>query len=337
MGGIARSAADDRVNRQQVEQDYAEALAKLHSKQLEQEKKLSSGGLRNAWNEVTAALLSESHVARDSSANLARLSSTISTTNLEVKRRRKHIRESFKSSIETHESYKAAVDTLSRKYGKRVNEFIEFMVEQEETSQASGTGKEKESWPPHHWGSDSSGRGRADSNTSSSSAPTSPPPVPLHGAPRHFISGATSSGASTPAYPPAIAKPSVLGQFKSEKDKVIRLLENVGKGGEGHHHAKGGSKARQESARLKREAEEADRLYRSGIFQLETLRLNRDKMGRSESAAILEFADQMGTEIKGEHFLALIDFDSDPVLRHRLATRLHGRCAFQRTELCRYQ
>ena len=282
-----------------MENDYAAALGKLHSKQLELEKRLSSTGLRNAWGEVTASISSESQVAKDSSANLSTLLARVQTTNLEAKRRRKHIKESLKSSTEQHDAYKVAVEGLRRKYEKRVTEYVELMDEQEGTTQAGGTAKEKESWPPHHWnGSDSSGRGRADSDGSTSTAPLSPiPSVPLHTAPKHFISGATSSGAVTPAYPPAIAKPSVLGQFKNEKDKVLRLLENVGKG-EGHH-AHRGSKSLQESAKSKRDAEDADRAYRGGIFQLETLRMNREKMGRSESTAILEFSTQMGTEIKG--------------------------------------
>ncbi|GAA94474.1 uncharacterized protein L969DRAFT_90967 [Mixia osmundae IAM 14324] len=51
------------------------------------------------------------------------------------------------------------------------------------------------------------------------------------------------------------------------------------------------------SVKVKREAEEADREYRKGVFQLETLRLNRDRVLRSSHDSLTQTVRELGEEL----------------------------------------
>ncbi|GAA5879873.1 hypothetical protein JCM8547_006222 [Rhodosporidiobolus lusitaniae] len=160
----------------------------------------------------------------------------------------------------------------------------------------------------------------SDAETSPPGSVISPAPTPSlpssssHSAhPPVFVSGATSS-ASGPKEGPyrdppgtgkqnvfeAIAKRDWSGE-KHRVNSIVRAVGNLAKGqdaGVGGGRAERGMRARQYGGRLKREAEQADRDYRAGIFQLETLRLQKVRVQSSARESLREFVLELGSTLK---------------------------------------
>lgn len=219
--------------------------------------------------------------------------------------------EDVRTAETEHTEYKATVSRLRKTYEAKVQDLRSH--EEEEHA------REKElTWPaPEHWsGSESgstSGRERRDSftGTNPSSRGTSPPP-PLASppiAPNVFVSGATSLGsASSSGYrdpPPAqrgvfdalrrrdwAAEGAKLGQ------RAVGVLAKGAEGGGGGQGSAKGAKGREAASRLKREAEKADRDFRQGVHQLETLRLQLDRVRRSGGVSLREFSYEFSTIVK---------------------------------------
>lgn len=157
----------------------------------------------------------------------------------------------------------------------------------------SSMGSSSGAWPPEHWsGSETSGKATADSisrprtsSTASSRGDAETPPA-LHGSPPHsapvFVSGAGSTGSQAPsAYrEPPTGKPNVFEaiakrDWSGEKHRInslARAVGNLAKGGEQKdggvgvggskaHHQPRGVKARAAGSKLKREAEQAGKLF----------------------------------------------------------------------------
>ncbi|KDE08751.1 hypothetical protein MVLG_01205 [Microbotryum lychnidis-dioicae p1A1 Lamole] len=142
------------------------------------------------------------------------------------------------------------------------------------------------------------------------------PPGP--GASPVFVSGAGSSHAPS-AYrdPPSSSKGgNVFEQitkrdWSGEKHRINSLARAVGNLAKGNDAGGGnngglpsksgsvrGQKARQISTKLKREAEQADRDYRDGVFRLETLRLHRMRLQMSAQQFLKEYAIEYSATLK---------------------------------------
>ncbi|GAA5877419.1 hypothetical protein JCM1840_006095 [Sporobolomyces johnsonii] len=191
----------------------------------------------------------------------------------------------------------------------------------------SSAKEEGGAFPPEHWAANDSGpflmakgRNRSDSAASSKGgtssdveSSSSPPHAHALGSPpltSVFVSGATSSSGSAPsAYrdPPtgkqnvfeAIAK----RDWSGEKHRVNSIVRAVGSLAKGNDPAVAlgpsrGVRSRQYGGKLKREAEQADRDYRSGIFQLETLRLQKLRVQSSARESLREFVAELASTLK---------------------------------------
>ncbi|SCZ92567.1 BZ3500_MvSof-1268-A1-R1_Chr5-2g07985 [Microbotryum saponariae] len=133
-----------------------------------------------------------------------------------------------------------------------------------------------------------------------------------------FVSGAGSSHAAS-AYrdPPSSSKGgNVFEQitkrdWSGEKHRINSLARAVGNLAKGNDAGGGnnggltsksgsvrGQKARQISTKLKREAEQADRDYRDGVFRLETLRLHRMRLQMSAQQFLKEYAIEYSATLR---------------------------------------
>lgn len=190
---------------------------------------------------------------------------------------RRRVKDDVRAATAEHQGYLSDVGKLRKTYERKVEE----VQAHEEAENA----REHEGWPPGHW-SDSEGSGRARSHSTASSKgdrdrdhdrdspppalhsppPTSPPPqAPV------FVSGATSTGASSNAYrdaPPAakpanvfdaIAKRDWSGEKRGIRNLMGAVRDRVGEGQSQLKPSGGGRgvKARQVSSKLKREAEQS--------------------------------------------------------------------------------
>ncbi|GAA5824616.1 hypothetical protein JCM10212_005045 [Sporobolomyces blumeae] len=220
-------------------------------------------------------------------------------------------------------------------------------VHEREKDHSSGTkspgiNSDPGGWPPEHWNSTDSApflvaktRNRSDSSASSSKGGTSErPSLDTHdgtlasqhhsfGSPPHnpvFVSGATSSSGSAPsAYrDPPTAKQNVFEaiakrDWSNEKHRVNSIVRAVGSLAKGNDPAVAlgpsrGTRSRQYGGKLKREAEEADRQYRAGIFQLETLRLQKQRVQSSARESLREFVTEMALTVKSVLDQRVADF-----------------------------
>ncbi|GAA5867410.1 hypothetical protein JCM3774_002893 [Rhodotorula dairenensis] len=195
--------------------------------------------------------------------------------------------------------------------------------------QTNGQERQETAWPPEHWNSTdasttaaaasaaaSAATNRRRSNSAASSRPgtgsasdlesppttaTSPSLSPV------FVSGATSSSAAPPsAYrDPPTAKSSVFEaiakrDWSGDKQRVNSIVRAVGSLAKGNEisTAPRNARNRQYGGKLKRDAEQADRDYRSGIFQLETLRLQKARVQSSSRESLHELVHELASTLK---------------------------------------
>ncbi|GAA5990566.1 hypothetical protein JCM10908_003133 [Rhodotorula pacifica] len=185
--------------------------------------------------------------------------------------------------------------------------------------QGNGQEKNETAWPPEHWvsTSDNATANRHRSNSAASSRhggtgsasdlespptmPTSPSVSPV------FVSGATSSSAAPPSVyrDPPTAKSSVFEaiakrDWSGDKQRVNSIVRAVGSLAKGNEisTAPRNARNRQYGSKLKREAEQADRDYRSGIFQLETLRLQKARVQSSARESLHELVHELALTLK---------------------------------------
>ncbi|WVQ81563.1 hypothetical protein IAT38_003687 [Cryptococcus sp. DSM 104549] len=89
---------------------------------------------------------------------------------------------------------------------------------------------------------------------------------------------------------------------EKEKDDVVlggvegEGLQRRGTGATARDAAKAMGAVR--GARVKREADEADKVYRQAVFDLESLRLRREKLNTSAIASLEEFDEQLGSKLQ---------------------------------------
>ncbi|GAA5845939.1 hypothetical protein JCM3766R1_000866 [Sporobolomyces carnicolor] len=232
-------------------------------------------------------------------------------------------------------SYERKVEELSN---HEEAEHLKELHEREKESSSGGAKSpaatsDPGGWPPEHWSSSTSDTGghflpaktRNRSESSASSAKGGPSDSldadhatgshqhSAYGSPPHnsvFVSGATSSSGSAPsAYrDPPTAKQNVFEaiakrDWSNEKHRVNSIVRAVGSLAKGNDPATAlnpnkGARSRQYGGKLKREAEEADRQYRASIFQLETLRLQKQRVQASARESLREFVTELALSVK---------------------------------------
>ncbi|GAA5896218.1 hypothetical protein JCM6882_008521 [Rhodosporidiobolus microsporus] len=193
---------------------------------------------------------------------------------------------------------------------------------------AGGNGAKEEPWPPEHWSSNAGAseyviptpaylRKRSDSAASSkggavSDAESSPPQSVISPAPTPvFVSGATSAATgekSGPYRDPPTGKQNVFEaiakrDWSGDKHRVNSIVRAVGNLAKGTDPAVAlgpsrGARSRQYGGKLKREAEQADRDYRAGVFALETLRLQKMRVQTSARESLHEFVLELAVTLK---------------------------------------
>ncbi|BGP05626.1 hypothetical protein JCM10049v2_001432 [Rhodotorula toruloides] len=319
------------VPSQEIEQDYVDALRKLSLKAQQGDRALDDDlqaqvptSWRRAWLAVRNAVEDEARAHKGTADGLDRLVKTLSTLRDDRDRIRRRIREDLRSTANEHGEYKGVVQRLRKMYERKVEELQhheEAETAKDQDPAFSSKGGKEEGWPPEHWlnhenGPVTSGRNRSDSAASSKaggsasdidsppSSAVSPALAPI------FVSGATSSSSAAPsAYrdPPtgkqnvfeAIAKRDWSGE-KHRVNSIVRAVGNLAKGAD-PATALGPSRTvrnKQYGSKLKREAEQADRDYRSGIFQLETLRLQKQRVQTSARESLKEFVNELASTFK---------------------------------------
>ncbi|KAL8280542.1 hypothetical protein RQP46_007190 [Phenoliferia psychrophenolica] len=324
--------------RTEIEQEYAEALLKLSYKQpspgegkrAEDETPKAAAGSgettwRKAWSAAKTATTDEAVTHRNLSVDFSKITADLVSFRDDKDRMRRRVKDDVRAATTEHMSYLSEVGKLRKTYERRVEE-----VQAHEEAESAREQQQHDQWPPGHWsdsegsGRSSGGRGRSHSTASSGGRDRdqSPPPIhsppltspPATGGPTVFISGATSSGASSNAYRDApaaggkggnvfdvISKRDWSGEKKSLNSIVRAVRDRVGEGsGQGQLKPSmgRGAKARQVSSQKKREAEQADRDYRNGIFRLETLRLQRNRLNKAAAKSLEEFAGELSSKVK---------------------------------------
>lgn len=275
--------------------------------------------------------LSESTTHSQVAEGIAKVINDLTQFRDNKERIRRRVKEDLTRTKEEHEQYRSTVQRLRKNYEKRVEEVQnheESEREREESvfppehwaSASEGSsnpiGINSNKSTRERTGSTASSRGVSTDDPSSPPflAATSPPNQPV------FVSGASSSNHSQFRDPPttkqsgnvfdAIAKRDWSGE-KHRINSLARVVGNLAKGNDSnsnnsgnnssnaHHHngKKGfenrGTKARTISGKLKREAEQADRDYRDGVFRLETLRLQRLRIQNSSQQFLREYAIEL--------------------------------------------
>ncbi|BGP37595.1 hypothetical protein JCM10449v2_001512 [Rhodotorula kratochvilovae] len=219
-------------------------------------------------------------------------------------------------------------------------------LREQEHSPTPGGAKGEPGWPPEHWvpdapaftanrkRSDSAASSKAGANTSDADSP--PPSLLSPGLTSPvFVSGATSSATAPSAYRDApTGKQNVFEaiakrDWNADKHRVNSIVRAVGSLAKGNDPATAlgpsRQRSRQYSSKLKREAEQAgacprfrppsdwadrtspaDRDYRSGIFQLETLRLQKIRVQTSARESLREFVLDLASNLKAA-FTARVD------------------------------
>ncbi|BGP22453.1 rho GTPase activation protein domain containing protein [Rhodotorula toruloides] len=316
---------------QEIEQDYLDALKKLSLKAQQGDRALDDDlqsqvptSWRRAWLAVRNAVEDEARAHKGTADGLDRLVKTLSTLRDDRDRIRRRIREDLRSTANEYGEYKTVVQRLRKTYERKVEELQhheEAETARDQDPAIAGRGGKDDGWPPEHWlnpenGPVTSGRNRSDSAASSKAGGNasdidSPPSSAVSpGLAPVFVSGATSSSSAAPsAYrdPPtgkqnvfeAIAKRDWSGD-KHRVNSIVRAVGNLAKGAD-PATALGPSRTvrnKQYGSKLKREAEQADRDYRSGIFQLETLRLQKQRVQTSARESLKEFVNELASTFK---------------------------------------
>ncbi|GAA5945255.1 uncharacterized protein JCM15063_003008 [Sporobolomyces koalae] len=289
---------------------------------------------RQSWIEVRGSLEDEAQSHRMAAEGLDKLVQKLTHFRDDRDRIRRRIREDLRTTATEYSDYKTVVGRLRKAYERKVEELFHH-EEAEHAKDDSGTkspvaNSEAGGWPPEHWAPSSDSvhfplvksRDRSDSSASSGKGvPDTTLDLDAGQASQHisfgsppqasvFVSGATSSSGSAPsAYrDPPTAKQNVFEaiakrDWSTEKHRVNSIVRAVGSLAKGNDsgvslNSSKGARSRQYGGKLKREAEEADRQYRAGIFQLETLRLQKQRVQASARESLREFVTEMALIIK---------------------------------------
>ncbi|GAA6020163.1 hypothetical protein JCM11491_005550 [Sporobolomyces phaffii] len=321
--------------RQEIELDYVESLRKAEPEH-ELHTQIPTTW-RQSWNDVRSSLEDEAQSHRMAAEGLERLIQKLGHFRDDRDRIRRRIREDLRTTATEYAEYKQVVSRLRKTYERKVEELAnheeaEHLKEHHDGAKSPAATSDPGGWPPEHWSSsntDTGGhflpartRNRSSSSASSAKGGNSDSldldsnqahQYTSFGSPPHnsvFVSGATSSSGSAPsAYrDPPTAKQNVFEaiakrDWSNEKHRVNSIVRAVGSLAKGNDpgtalNPNKGARSRQYGGKLKREAEEADRQYRASIFQLETLRLQKQRVQASARESLREFVTELALSVK---------------------------------------
>ncbi|KAI7960053.1 hypothetical protein MJO29_005121 [Puccinia striiformis f. sp. tritici] len=310
----------------EIEDEYQQQLTRLVSRQHDIDRRLASeypDGLvipqtaRDAWQEMTANVSQEAQI-RKNWINLIKQNVIEPLERFKSGRERTltRIREELRSSISEHKEYYSTVQRLKKNYDRKCEEVAQFHAMSEavevrdklleEQRNAHSDWEHVSTKPQQQQQALDTPVGGSVSNpaTTSPGRPSSDNSQP----PRQsvIISGATSSAlrdtiTPPPANPIQAKGTDVLHALRANTNNLIHRLNS-------RKDNKPGTQAAMNhiddlirptalrGVKVKREAEEADRDYRKGIFHLETLRLRKEQVIRGARRA----TEEMVYEISGE-------------------------------------
>ncbi|PLW30658.1 hypothetical protein PCASD_15147 [Puccinia coronata f. sp. avenae] len=313
----------------EIEDDYQTQLTRLVSRQHDLDRKLaqdSPDGLsipqtaREAWLEMNANVAQEAQI-RKNWIKLIKQNVVEPLERFKSSRERtlNRIREELRSSIHEHKEYLSTVQRLKKHYDRKCEEVAQFHAVSEAIevrdklledqrlahsdwehvpSKTSSTSNNSTNSVDH-----TAGPSATPSNTSAS-RPSSD--APNHSRQPVIISGATSSAlrdtvTPSPANPIQAKGTDVLHALRANTNNLIQRLnarkENKS-GTAATNHIEDLRPAALRGVKVKREAEEADRDYRKGIFHLETLRLRKEQVIRGARRATEEMVYELSGEAK---------------------------------------
>ncbi|OAV90834.1 hypothetical protein PTTG_02184 [Puccinia triticina 1-1 BBBD Race 1] len=331
----AESFASFFKKRCEIEEDYHLQLTRLLARQHDADRRLDSEypsttqTARDAWQEMCANVAQEAHT-RKSWIRLIRQNVIEPLERFRsAKERTLHrIRDELRSSINEHKEYLATVQRLKKNYDRKCDEVAQFHAMSEAVEVREKLIEDQRNNPHSDWEHiSSSSKPSPNPNpnpnpptTNSLEHPASTPHTPPSGRPSTdnnptttsrqavIISGATSSAlrdtlTPPPANPIQAKGTDVLHALRANTNNLIQRLNSR------KDTAKGTAQAMNHiddlirptalrGVKVKREAEEADREYRKGIFHLETLRLRKEQVIRGARRATEEMVYETSAEAK---------------------------------------
>lgn len=313
-----------------IEDEYQHHLFRLAARQHETDRKLAAehpAGLlipesaRIAWQEMSANLQQEAQLRKNWVKRIREdVIEPLERFRSMKERTLNRIREELRSSISEHKEYLATVQRLKKNYDRKCEEVAQMhaMAEAAEIRDRL-IEEQRQDW--EHVQPRSGPSPTLEVPASSSMSPPGPrrsidlaspsrPPV--------IISGATSSALRDTATPPP-ANPlqakgtDVLQALRSNTNNLIQRLNsrkeiktNPSFPTSNPNEEVSLRPSALRGAKVRREAEDADRDYRKGIFHLETLRLRKELVIRGARRATEDMVYETAGEAK-ESFAYYID------------------------------
>ncbi|MBW0530792.1 hypothetical protein O181_070507 [Austropuccinia psidii MF-1] len=325
----------------EIEDEYQHQLSKLVSRQIDLDQKFESETLNDfffpqstkpAWQELTGNIQQEAQLRKNWIKRVKEnVLEPLERFKLGKERTLQRIRDELRNSIQNHKEYLNTVQRLKKNYDRKCEEvhqihtlleaaeFRDKLIEDQlhqrnQNSEWEHITSRNNSNHHHHHPFDSIQQ--SNSIPSSISPLTSPQLSRSSLEIRPIISGATSSALRDTATPPP-ANPiqakgtDVLQALRANTNNLIQRL-NSRKENKSQFpvpHAIEDAINRPSAlrgAKVKREAEDADRDYRKGVFHLETLRLRKEQVIRGARRAIEDMVYEISGEAK-ESFTYYID------------------------------
>lgn len=318
----------------EIEDEYQSQLTRLVARQHDIDRKLTQeypdGHIipqtaRDAWLEMNANVSQEAQI-RKNWIKLIKQNVIEPLERFKSSRERTlhRIREELRSSFNEHKDYLATVQRLKKNYDRKCEEVAQFHAMSEAVDLRD---KEDQQRPSHtsDWEHISSKtptlnnsansiieNNHSSSSTqqplSSSSSSSARPSADIQNRQAVIISGATSSALRDTVTPPT-ANPiqakgtDVLHALRANTNNLIQRLNSRKENKTGtpaavNHIEDIIRPTAIRAVKIKRDAEEADRDYRKGIFHLETLRLRKEQVIRGARRATEEMIYEMSGEAK---------------------------------------
>jgi len=319
----------------EIEDEYQSQLTRLVARQHDIDRKLTQeypdGHIipqtaRDAWLEMNANVSQEAQI-RKNWIKLIKQNVIEPLERFKSSRERtlNRIREELRSSFNEHKDYLATVQRLKKNYDRKCEEVAQFHAMSEaidlrdkEDQQRLPSSSDWEHIPSKTPTSNNSansiienthGSSSTQHPLSSSSSSSARPSADIQSRQAVIISGATSSALRDTVTPPT-ANPiqakgnDVLHALRANTNHLIQRLnsrkENKSSGTPAavNHIEDIIRPTAIRAVKIKRDAEEADRDYRKGIFHLETLRLRKEQVIRGARRATEEMIYEMSGEAK---------------------------------------
>ncbi|KAH9811610.1 hypothetical protein DFH28DRAFT_931730 [Melampsora americana] len=316
----------------EIEDEFQSQLFKLALRQVDLDRKLNgelhdlgSTSAHLAWQEITTSVLQEAQLRKNWVRKIREnVIDPLEKFRSSKDRTLNRIRDDLRNSINDHKEYLATVNRLKKQYDRKceeVNQYhsmveaVEFrdkLIEERQTDWehvSNGTSTTNDSQSPplmtarrstdgaNHY-QPGSGTQPGANSTSSASRPS------------FIISGATSialrdTAIPVPANPLQAKGNDVLHALRNNTNNLIQRLNSrkdnkTTNGGNTNSGPDDGTirPSALRGVKLKREAEDADRDYRKGVFHLETLRLRKEQVIRGARRATEDMIFEASGEAK---------------------------------------